>query len=39
MCYEYSVKWLRTPTKCPRNIPQQRNAHTAILGKYKKGTP
>ena len=21
MCYEYSVKWLRTPTKCPRNIP------------------
>ena len=21
MCYEYSVKWLRTPTKCPRNTP------------------
>ena len=21
MCYEYSVKWLRTPTKCATNIP------------------
>ena len=21
MCYEYSVKWLRTPTKCPTNAP------------------
>ena len=32
ICYEYSVKWLRTPTKCPTNTPQNvhiqpRNTH------------
>ena len=27
MCYEYSVKWLRTPTKCPTNNPQNVHIH------------